>query len=533
MSRSFWWKSTTIYQIYPLSFKDSNGDGKGDLRGIIEKLPYVQSVGFETIWLSPFYKSPWRDHGYDVSSYTEVDPAMGTDADIQELMDQAHRLGLRVVLDMVMNHTSDQHPWFLDSKSSVNSAKRNWYIWKKGRGKNPPNNWISMTGKPGWFLDPQTNEWYYANFLEFQPDLNYRNPEVKSEMLEMAKGWLRRGADGFRLDIFNSIYKDAEFRDNPFSPVYFPRPHALDQCFFQNKKFNLNLPESTEFARELRAAADTTGEKLLLGEVSGDDTVIRQYLGNGEDSLGLVFNFACIEYKYDAAFFADILRRNEDHFADPFLPTLVFGNHDVPRSNHRVGGSMEKWKVLATLQFTARGVPVSYYGEEIGMTNGDVPVSEASDPIAKANAWVPKFVAHLAGIFLTRDDCRTPMQWNDTMNCGFSPAKPWNALGKNPERTVAAQEGDESSLLTYYRRLLALRKSRPSLHSGSMENISAKGSVLTYVRRSGQETTRIALNFGSAVRVPADSGSILASCGSVGIESGEILLGPESAVVLG
>ncbi|HMY43865.1 MAG TPA: alpha-amylase family glycosyl hydrolase [Leptospiraceae bacterium] len=533
MSRNHWWKTTTIYQVYPLSFQDSNGDGIGDLRGIIHRLDYIASLGFETIWLSPFYISPFRDHGYDVSSYTEVDERMGTDADIQELIDRAHTWKLRVILDMVMNHTSDQHPWFVESKSSLDSPKRNWYIWKKGKGNQPPNNWISMTGKPGWFRDRKTDEWYYANFLEFQPDLNYRNPAVKTEMFEMAKGWLRRGADGFRLDIFNSIYKDDQFRDNPFSLVYFPRPHALDECFFQRKKYNLNLPESVDFARDLRNATDSTGDKLLLGEVSGDDRAIRSFLGNGEDALGLVFNFAAIEYQYNAHFFADILKRNEEHFSDPYLPTLVFGNHDVPRSIGRVHGSIEKWKVLAMLQFSARGVPVSYYGEEIGMTNGDVAVADAQDPIAQANKLIPKFLAHLLGVFLTRDDCRTPMQWDSSPNHGFSTAKPWNPIGKSPERTVAGQERDEHSLLTFYRKLLAVRKSHAALHSGVAEEIKTAGSILSFDRVYGKEKASVYLNFSSiSARVKGGAGTVLIATGEVLQHKDEIELGPHSALIL-
>jgi alpha-glucosidase len=239
-----WWQKTTIYQIYPRSFLDTNGDGIGDLAGIIAKLDYIKDLGFETIWVSPFYKSPGRDFHYDISDYTQIDPIFGTLDDADRLIQETHKRKMRIVFDMVLNHTSDEHPWFQESRSSKDNPKRNWYIWKKGKEKDQaPNNWISMINKPGWNYDATTEEWYFANFLDFQPDLNYRNPEVKEAMFAIMRYWLDKGVDGFRLDIFNSIYKDAEFRDNPFSLHFIPSAHSQDEAFFQKKIHTLNHPD--------------------------------------------------------------------------------------------------------------------------------------------------------------------------------------------------------------------------------------------------------------------------------------------------
>ncbi|HSO36589.1 MAG TPA: alpha-amylase family glycosyl hydrolase, partial [Labilithrix sp.] len=412
-----WWERTTTYQIYPRSFHDTNGDGIGDLQGVIAKLDYLQALGVETLWLSPFFESPQADFGYDISGHRSIAPEYGSMDDCRALIEQVHARGMKIVLDMVLNHTSDQHPWFLESRSSLTSPRRDWYIWRDGKrpdGKAPPNNWRSMLGGSGWRYDEATGQWFYASFLGCQPDLNYRNADVKAAMLDVVRHWLREGADGLRLDIFNAIFKDESFADNPFSWRPVPTedsPHG----FFQRHQHTIDHPDTIAFARELRAVVDELRDppRFLVGEVFGDAESLKRYCGEAADGLHLVFLFKTMGTRFSGRAVRALVSEFERVFPEPFTPTYVFGNHDRPRFAHRIGKSREKAKLLVALQLTVRGVPFIYYGEEIGMENHDIPLHEGLDPVAARFGFVPQWAASWMrrhGILLNRDECRSPMQ---------------------------------------------------------------------------------------------------------------------------
>ncbi len=501
-----WHHKTTIYQIYPRSFYDSNGDGIGDIPGIIQKLDYVHELRFETIWISPFFASPQADTGYDVSDYTDIAPEYGTMCDALQLIDEVHKRGMRIVFDMVMNHTSIEHPWFKESRSSRGSPKAGWYIWRDSplpMGEGPgvrvkPNNWQSMTGGSGWHYVRERGQYFWASFLPFQPDLNYRNPEVKEAMFNIVRFWLGKGVDGFRLDIFNVIYKDAEFRDNPFTFKLMPTEDD-PSGFFQEAKYTLNQPESFEFARELRNVCNEFGERLLLGEVSGNKQIIRKFLGKeNNDGLTLVFDFEMLGFKFTAEYFRELIRNTEKHFPDPFMPVYVFSNHDRRRSIHRLGDDTRKAKLLHMLQLTVRGVPCMYYGEEIGMTNARFPFATALDPIPHKFKFLPRFVFDMLGLTINRDEVRTPMQWDGTRNAGFSSAeKTWLPLHGNYRGVNAEKQSDaKDSLLNTIRTLLKIRREKRPLQEGSMklmDNLPA--GVLGYARKFGDENILVLLNF--------------------------------------
>ena len=508
-----WWKQTTVYQIYPRSFADSNGDGIGDLGGVIEKLDYLLALGVETLWLSPFYTSPQADFGYDISDHFAVSPEYGSLADVARLIHEVHARGMKIVFDMVLNHTSDQHPWFLASRGAAAGPMRSHYLWRKGRlpgGAAPPNNWKSMLGGSGWHYDEATEEWYWASFLPFQPDLNYRNPDVKQAMLDVVRHWLAAGVDGLRLDIFNAIYKDPSFADHPFSFRPVPSEHN-PHGFFQHNLHTIDHPDTLAFARELRTVVDTFQDppRFLIGEVFGDAETLRRYCGEEADGLHLVFLFQTLTTPFHARKIRALVGELEQAFPEPFMPTYVFGNHDRPRSMHRLGDSQDKARLLAMLQLTVRAVPFIYYGEEIGMGHHDIPLELGLDPVAARFGFVPQWVASFVrryGILMNRDESRTPMQWNHGPNAGFSPedATPWLPVHPaHPEINVAAQEPDPASLLGCYRRLLALRRARPALHAGRLELLDPPGlprSVVAYRRVHEADEVEVYLNFSSRPR---------------------------------
>ncbi|MBM9592122.1 alpha-glucosidase [Leptospira sp. 201903075] len=530
-----WWKQTSIYQIYPWSFQDSNGDGIGDLPGILTRLDQIRDLGVETIWFSPFYKSPGEDFGYDISDYTSIDPRFGTMKDCDKLIREVHKRKMKVVLDMVMNHTSDKHPWFLESKSSKENPKRDFYIWHKGRRK-VPNNWISMVGTTGWNYDETTDEFYYSNFLSFQPDLNYRNPKVKKAMFGVLDFWLKKGVDGFRLDIFNSIYKDEGFRDNPSSFRYFPTPDNHDEAFFQKKQYNLNLPESFQFAKEVRKHISKYKQKpFLIGEVSGSDQVLQSFLGEKADGLNLVFQFELIHFDYKAQFFKDLLEKNEREFPAPFTPTYVLGNHDQRRYIDRLGGDTRKAKVLSAFQFLARGIPVVYYGEEIARKEGRISNFLGKDPIAKMNRLVPLFLSNLLGVYINRDNCRLPMLWDASDQAGFSKGKSWLPVGRfQTEDTVLYQKTKNDSLWNHYRSLFHLRKESAVFKEG---NIKTKSSVhpdvLCFERILGKTVVVVYLNFGEkeAKETISKGSKLLYSFGGAEVLGEELKLTMHSGAV--
>lgn len=481
MTAPAWWQKTCVYQIYVRSFLDRSGDGIGDLAGVIGRLDYLRDLGVESLWLTPFFRSPQRDFGYDISDPYAVAPEYGTLTQVQELIEQAHRRGLRIVLDMVLNHTSDQHPWFLQSRRSKSDPLRDYYIWRPGRrpdGAAPPNNWRAMIGGRGWQYDRLTDEWFFTSFLPFQPDLNYRNPAVKAAMLALVRYWLKMGIDGLRLDIFNALFKDAALHDNPPSLRLLPtedNPHG----FFQRNLYTIDQPDTFAFARELRAVVDEVAQsdgvpRFLVGEAFGQPAELRRYLGPRGDGLHFIFLFKTLRTPFAAPAFRKLIAEYEEEFPDPLLPTYVLGNHDRPRMLERLGNDPARARLLAVLQLTARGVPFIYYGEEIGMRNLDIPPARGLDSFAAPYRFVPSWLARLLrrkGVFLNRDECRTPMQWDDSPGAGFAPPGVVTWLPVHPcyrQVNVAAQQAHPDSLWRCYQRLLRLRRQSPALHAGRL-----------------------------------------------------------------
>ncbi len=506
-----WYHKTTIYQIYPRSFYDSSDEGIGDLQGILQKLDYVHELGFETLWISPFFCSPQADFGYDISDYMDIAPEYGTLSDALQLIEEVHKRGMRIIFDMVMNHTSEEHPWFKESRSSRDNPKADWYIWwhpsssphfqgKWGESKRGvPNNWQSMTGGSGWHYAQERGQYFWSSFLPFQPDLNYRNPQVKKAMLDIVRFWLGKGVDGFRLDIFNVIYKDAQYRDNPFSFKLIPSEDN-PSSFFQEPRYTINQPESFAFAREFRSVCNDFGERLSLGEVTGGRDIIRKFLGNAtNDRLTLVFDFAMMNFKFTAHYFRQLVRDMEEHYPAPFMPVYVFSNHDKHRSLYRLKNHARKAKLLAMFQLSVRGVPCMYYGEEIGMADSKLPFASALDPIPHKFTFAPRFVFDWLGLLINRDEVRTPMQWNGTRNAGFSSApETWLPVhGNFKEVNVEQESKDKDSLLTTVQALLKLRKEETTLTEGSLELIEGlPENVLGYSRTKDTEKIIVLLNFG-------------------------------------
>ena len=494
-----WWQKTTIYQVYPRSFKDTNTDGIGDLQGIISKLDYIKELGFETIWISPFFQSPQQDWGYDVSDYLNIAPEYGDLSDVVRLIHEIHQRDMYILFDFVLNHTSDQHPWFQESRSSRKSPKRDWYIWRDGQGSRAPNNWKAQIGRSGWNFDPGTDQWYYASFLPFQPDLNFRNPDVKEAMFNIARYWLDKGVDGFRLDIFHCLFKDEYFRDNPWS--YHLLPQNSMAGFFQDWKYNLNQQDTIQFAHDFRKVIDSyTPERMLLGELFGDDDMIRDYLGEDQKGLHLVFSWDLMDLKLKAGHFRDIIRHYETEFPAPYTPVLVLGNHDRKRLVSRLGENTRLAKLLTLYQFTLRGIPVTYYGDEIGMSDVYIPGKYAKDPIGKLYRWLPEFVLDHLNLFVNRDRCRSPMQWDESENAGFSKpgVNPWLPINNNFTRVnVRSETEDEESLLNFFKHLLFLRQESKAIQEGAIELIDCpdiEDQLLAYKRQCEQEVVLVLIN---------------------------------------
>ncbi|MHA1522741.1 MAG: alpha-glucosidase, partial [Promethearchaeota archaeon] len=463
-----WWKKTTIYQIYPRSFKDSTGNGIGDLRGIISKLDYIKDLGVETIWFSPFYSSPQGDFGYDISDYQNIVPEYGTMDDFKDLVKNIHDRNMKIVLDLVLNHTSAQHNWFIESRKSRDNPKRDWYVWKDGKkpyGKAPPNNWRSFVTGSGWHYDSHTDQWYWASFLPFQPDLNYRNPEVKERMMDMIRFWLRKGVDGFRLDILGAVYEDPKFRDNPLSWKLIPSEESMDMLF-RSSKYTVNYLDNFEFSKELRKVIDEfqNPPRFLIGEVSGSLRELRNYCGkDSPDGLNLVYLFQSMGTKLNAKKFRRLIQEYEKYFPDPFIPTWVFSNHDIIRhiSRFKEQNAIEKAKLNTVLQLTVRGVPTIYYGEEIGMRHNFLPIEKSLDAVSfkfnKFPSLIRNLIMKITDYAIHRDGCRTPMQWNKDETAGFSPNPTDTWLPVNPNyKSVNVENSieDKDSLFYCYQRFL-------------------------------------------------------------------------------
>lgn len=502
-----WWQKTVVYQIYPRSFKDSTGNGIGDIQGIIEKLDYLKDLGIETIWFSPFFESPQQDYGYDVSNFRQIDPSYGSMNDFDKLLEEMHNRNMKIVLDLVLNHTSIKHPWFIESASNKDNPKRDWYIWRDGKkpgGRKPPNNWKALPGGPAWLYYENTDQWVYFHFLPFQPDLNYRNPEVKEEMFDTIRFWLDKGVDGFRLDILHSIYEDESLRDNPITWKLYSEEKAAS--YFQHHKYDLNLPETFSFTLELRKIMDEyEPERLLVGEVSGSIEELRKYYGPNNNGLHMVFLFeyTSIALKFKPKKIFKVISRIEKTLPIPYTPTYVYGNHDRDRYISPLNDNTQKAKLLGTMQLTLRGVPYIYYGEEIGMANVKLKLKSSKDPIGHKFAKFPyPQLTKLLGIFVSRDVCRTPMQWSGEINAGFSPNKnvePWLKVSENYKKVnVEKEEKDPRSILNCYKRLLKVRKENLTLQIGEFEFINLEKlnkKCIAYRRIHNKQVVYIYLNF--------------------------------------
>jgi len=493
MEDFIWWRDGVVYQIYPRSFADSNNDGIGDLPGILGRLDYLQSLGIDAIWLSPFYPSPDKDFGYDVSDFTAVDPRFGTLEDFAALVEGAHQRGIRVVLDLVLNHTSDQHTWFEESRRSKDSPRRDWYIWR-----DHPNNWQASFGGSAWEFDPPTGQYYLHSFTKEQPDLNWRNPQVRQAILDVFRFWLERGVDGFRLDVFNAYFKDAAFRDNPakFGLRGFDRQQHL---------FDMDQPEMTPLLNEVRRLLDEYPERYAVGEtyLATPEKIIAYC---GPDKLHAAFSFdftsSNLIFPWQAAWVCQKILEREARFgAAQVWPTTVMGNHDLPRPASRYcrgEDDTQAFNAMALL-LTLPGTPFLYYGDEIGMRDISLKRSEILDPPGK-KYWP---------VYKGRDGCRSPMQWDASANAGFSAARPWLPVHPNyTRRSVLAQSQDLQSLLIFTQKLLALRKSHPALRRGGLDFLpGTPPQVLAYLRQSADQTLLAAFNFGSSfVTFPLPAG---------------------------
>ncbi len=504
-----WWKHGVVYQIYPRSFYDASGDGTGDLAGICAKLEYLAWLGVDAIWLSPVFDSPMRDFGYDVRNYTDIDPLFGTMEDFDRLLDEAHRRNIRVILDLVLNHTSDLHPWFIDSRLR-RSGRDDWYIWadaKRGVGgtRRRPNNWRAAFGGSAWSWDTGRKQYYLHLFLPQQPDLNWRNPEVEKAMFSEARFWLEKGVDGFRLDVINYIVKDARLRSNPYRiHRTFPRRH--DQ---QNHMYDRNQPETHSVLKRFRTMLDVYHETFTVGEIYPNEGVREpatsaRYLGDGEDELHLAFDFSLLELPFSATAFRQALETWYRVLPERGWPCHVLSNHDKSRAMTRLcGGSVEKAKILATLLLTQRGTPFMYYGEEIGMQDRFMKKSELQDPLGKLY-WP---------LFQGRDPARTPMQWETRRGGGFCAGDtvPWLPLHESLWKgcSVSEQQSDPDSLLFCYRSLLLRRRSRDELTRGNLTFLPSHPDVLAYRREYAGEASLIILNFSKYQRPCPEDGNDL------------------------
>jgi alpha-glucosidase len=478
-----WWKHGVIYQIYPRSFLDSNGDGVGDVGGIIGRLDYLAWLGVDAIWISPIYPSPMADFGYDIMDYCAVDPIFGTLDDVDRLLREAHGRAIRIILDLVPNHTSDRHPWFLESRSSRSNRKRDWYIWRDGKPDGgPPNNWTSNFGGSAWARDDATQQYYYHAFLKEQPDLNWRHPEVRAALHAVMRFWLERGVDGFRIDVLWHLIKDVMLRDNPVNPAYtagqpdinrFLQLHSADQ------------PEVAQVVAEMRQVVDAYRDRVLIGEIYLPLERLVAYYGENLSGVHLPFNFQLLFTSWNASSVAALIDEYERALPAGAWPNWVLGNHDQRRIATRVGASQAR--VAAMLLLTLRGTPTLYYGDEIGMQDVPMAPEAAQDPWGKREP----------GLGVGRDPQRTPMLWDDSCSAGFSEGQPWLPIASDyPKINVASQREDPTSILSLYHHLIALRRASPALRYGEYRPLSVAKDVLCYERAAEGQKFLVALNLG-------------------------------------
>jgi alpha-glucosidase len=499
-----WWQRGVFYQIYPLSFMDSNGDGVGDLNGIASRLDYVVSLGVDAIWLSPIYPSPMTDFGYDVADYMAIDPYFGTMADFDRLVADVHRRGLRLILDLVPNHTSDLHPWFLESRASRGNPKRDWYIWRDPAADGgPPNNWVSYFGS-AWTFDSRTGQYYYHQFRETQPELNYQNPKVLAAMLEVMRFWLDKGVDGFRVDVIALLAKDQRFLDEPPDPSYRPERHIYHSL---RHTYTQDQPAVHDYIRAFRAVLDQYRGSVMLGELDPIPNLMRYY-GVALDECHLPFNFNLLYTPWEAPVVRRTIAAYEAALPTGAWPNWILGNHDQPRVASRVGPAQAR--VAQMLLLTLRGAPICYYGDEIGMADVPIPAHRRRDRNAPTFDEANRH---------TRDPNRSPMQWSPGPHAGFSEAEPWLPVQEGRHSVnVEAQDRDPRSMLSLFRRLTSLRREMPALSVGASRvlGVPAEGPVIAYERRQAESHVIVALNLGDTsplvdLSPVARSGDILLS----------------------
>ncbi len=487
-----WWKNGIIYQIYPRSFQDSNSDGIGDLVGVIQHLDYLQDLGVDAIWFSPINPSPDVDFGYDVADYHTIDPKFGNLQDFERLLQEAHKRDLHVIMDLVLSHSSDQHRWFQESRKSKDNPYHDWYIWRDPApdgGK--PNNWLSNFGGSAWEYDKNLGQYYYHAFAKGQPDLNWRNPEVRSTMLDVFRYWLDKGVDGFRLDVFNNYYQDALFRDNPRNEGFSIRK-VLRKFDAYDHIYDTDQPEMMGVVEDIRKIMDSYPERYVVGETYlATSAQARTYIG--ENRLHAGFDYAFCNSPFSARAYGQAIQYWDALHGEEAWPNYFFNNHDTPRSTTRFakGESDAIPKLLLAMQLTVRGTPYLYYGEEIGMRDISLARSQIQDPVGK------RYWPFNKG----RDGCRSPMQWNAKQNAGFTTGEPWLPVNKDYiVRNVDSQAASPASLLTFYKELIQLRRAHPALNAGNLDMIKTDNDdLLVYQRQAGDEKMLIVLNFSKQI----------------------------------
>ncbi|GAB4024864.1 alpha-amylase family glycosyl hydrolase [Spirosoma koreense] len=465
-----WWQKGVIYQIYPRSFQDTNGDGIGDLPGILQRLDYLAELGITAVWLSPIYPSPMADFGYDIADYQGIHPLFGSLTDFDALVSAVHERGMKLILDLVPNHTSNQHPWFLESRSSRDNPKRDWYIWHDCLpGGNAPNNWLSVFGGTAWEWDEATGQYYYHAFLKEQPDLNWRNPAVQQAMFDVMRFWLDKGVDGFRVDVMWHMVKDKNLRDNPVNPDYQPHMATYEQLL---PVYSTDQPEVHELVMQMRQVLDSYPERLMIGEIYLPIHQLVTYYGIDGKGAHLPFNFQLLLLPWEARSIAAAIDQYEGLLPVGGWPNWVLGNHDQPRIGSRIG--KEQTRVAALLLLTLRGTPTIYYGDEIGMRDVPIPFDEVQDPQG----------LNMPDKNLSRDPARTPMQWSNQPNAGFTEGTPWLRLARDYGReNVWLQQEDPYSMLSFYKRLIRLRQQEPALMVGDYLPVYSDNQLIAYIRQ--------------------------------------------------
>ncbi len=537
MSAENWWRGAVIYQVYPRSFNDTNNDGIGDLRGVIDKLKYIADLEVDAIWISPFFKSPQKDFGYDVSDYRDIDPIFGSLDDFDELIEKAHDLGLKIIIDQVLSHTSDQHHWFKQSRSSRDNEKSDWYVWADAKQDgSPPNNWLAIFGGCAWQWDPIRMQYYLHNFLQSQPDLNFHNPAVRKQILEEVEFWLKRGVDGFRLDAINFCFHSQGLESNPAKPEKERRGlgFSVDNPYaYQYHYFNNTQPENIPFLEEIRVLLDKYPGAVSLGEISSENSLktMVEYTAN-DKRLHMAYSFELLVDTFSVDYVKNTIQTLENEINGGW-PCWSIGNHDVVRVLSRWGGEQPQAdlaKLLNTLLFSLRGSVSSYQGEELGLTEADVKHQDMQDPFG-ITFW-PTFKG--------RDGCRTPMPWNDEAKYyGFSEAKPWLPISTTHKQSaVNLQQQDENSVLNSYRSFLKWRKTQPALKYGDIKFMDLHKDVLCFLR-SYQNTNLLAcFNFSQqqvAVILPEKfelSSHTIIGLSGCRVESGKLII-PAYSVYFG